>query len=283
MTAADVPLILVPHAAPRVWGGRRFGDGIGEMWDLSVHPEGPTLIDGGPLAGRTLAEVVEADPEAFGGGIDLLAKRLDCAERLSVQVHPRERDAKTECWVVLEAQPGAGVYHGFRRPLSADEVARAARDGTIMDLLAFWEVRPGECVFVPAGTVHAIGGGLVLFELQQSSDVTYRLYDYGRGRELHLEEGLAVADLGPTEPFRSPSPAPDGAERLVACDLFVVDRVRGPAPLDPGGAWVAMLVTEGTATVDGRPVEAGRTVVVPAAAGAHAATGAFHGIRYGPA
>lgn len=276
-------LVLEPHLAERVWGGGAFGSGIGEAWDLSVHPDGPSTVVGGPHDGATLAEVVDDSLDAFGGPIDLLAKRLDCAENLSVQVHPTEGDPKTESWVILDAEPNAGVFHGFRRHLDRAEVKAAALDGSIMNLLAFHGLDRGDCVFVPAGTVHAIGGGLQLFELQQSSDTTFRLYDYGRGRELHLEQGLAVADLGPSQPRRASVPLADG-HRLVSCAYFHVDEVTGTdITIDPGDRWQALLVLSGSATTnDNNTAPAGTTLLVPAAAGPTKVHGPCTALRYGP-
>lgn len=283
------PFLLSPVLNERVWGGDGLGPGIGEAWDLSVHHHGESTVCTGPHSGRTLAAVVADDPGAFGGGVDLLAKRLDCAQNLSVQVHPSTGDPKTEAWVVLDAQPGAGVYLGFRREVESDEVARRAVDGTVAELLDFVELSVGDAVFVPAGTVHAIGGGLLLFELQQSSDTTYRLYDWGReGRELHLDQGLAVSDLGPAAPQTPARPLPDGAERLVECDHFVIDRAQLPEgaslDIDPTGRWSAVHVVSGSASVADLDVVAGDTAMVPAAAGAArlVASSPLTILRYGP-
>lgn len=273
-TMADLdPFVVSPSLAERVWGGTRLGPGIGEAWDLSVHPNGPSTVVDGPHAGSTLAALAADHPDAFGGPIDLLAKRLDCAQNLSVQVHPTVGDPKTEAWVVLHAEPGAGVYLGFEDQVTTDQVAAAALDGTLPELLAFAEVAPGDAVFVPAGTVHAIGGGLVLFELQQSSDTTYRLYDWGReGRELHLDAGLACADLGPAPSTVPPDPGESGVRPLVACEHFRIDRIdptEGVAPVavDPGDRWVAVHVVEGGATLGEHTLGPGETVVVPRSAG----------------
>jgi mannose-6-phosphate isomerase len=283
---ATGPFILTPHLADRVWGGSLLGDGIGEAWDLSVHPHGHSTVASGPGQGRTLAEIVAERPDDFGGGIDLLAKRLDCAANLSVQVHPRTGDPKTEAWVVLAAEPGAGVYLGFTGNPTEAQVRSAALDGTLADLMAFHELSVGDAVFVPAGTVHAIGAGLVLFELQQSSDTTYRLFDWGRtGRELHLDQGLGCADLAPPPAPQSLSTLADGAERLVECPFFHIDRLGdGRALADPDGRWVAVLAVSGTARVGELAVEAGSTLVVPASAGAVelVAEPGFSGLRYGP-
>ena len=284
--SANYPLLLAPHLAERVWGGDSLGEGIGEAWDLSVHPHGPCRIRNGPLRGETLADVAAASPADFGGPLRLLAKRLDCARDLSVQVHPKEGDPKTEAWVVLRARADAGIYHGFRRPVSTSDVAVAAQDGSLPALLRFLKVRPGECVFVPSGTVHAIGGGLLLFELQQSSDTTYRLYDRGRGRELHLEQALACSDLDAGDAIRSPRPAPDGSLRLVECEHFHIDRIDGPEPhrLDPGATWTAVHLVAGNARVDEIALGPGETLLVPTAAGPRGLEpdGACTALLYGP-
>lgn len=153
----------------------------------------------------------------FDGGDELpLIKFLFTTDRLSVQVHPNDEQAaalesrgKTEMWHVLQAAPGAQVAIGFRQRITPEDLKESALDGTIVTLLNWIRVRPGDTLFVPAGTVHAIGAGLALCEIQQRSDITYRLYDYGRPRELHLNEGLAVSCLGPfngraTIPVRCP-------------------------------------------------------------------------------
>jgi mannose-6-phosphate isomerase len=276
----DYPLLLEPHLAERVWGGTRLGAGIGEAWDLSVHPNGPCRIANGALRGRTLADVSAAHADAFGGPIRLLAKRLDCAETLSVQVHPIRGDPKTEAWVVLEAADGAGVYHGFARPATVEEVGRAASDRSLPGLLRFVETPPLTAVFVPSGTVHAIGSGLFLFELQQSADTTYRLFDWGRGRELHLEAALGCLDLEAHPPVPTPR---DG--RLVECEHFFIDRLTGAETVDPLGAWTALLVVEGAGRLGDVLVGHHETVLLPAAAGPRDWTpeGRSLVLRYGPA
>jgi len=265
MIRADYPLLLDPHLAPRVWGGSSLGRGIGEAWDLSVHANGPCLVRNGALKGRTLAEIALACPADFGGPIRLLAKRLDCAEELSIQVHPVDVDPKTEAWVALRAKPGAGVYHGFAKDVTADEVRAAAKDGTLPKLLRFLPLDPGAAVLVPTGTVHAIGGGLVLFEIQQSADTTYRLFDWGRDRQLHLEDGLRVASLKAAEPLPEPRAIAEGRTRLVSCAHFHVDRIEAEAPLrvDPAGAWKALLVVNGGVRIGAHEAGPGETMLLP--------------------
>ena len=235
----------------------------------------------GPLGGRTLADVATQHESAFGGPVTLLAKRLDCAKPLSIQVHPTDQDAKTESWVVLDAKEGAGVYHGFARPVTRDDVEHAVRDATLPELLRFLPVEPGDTIFVPAGTVHAIGAGLVLFELQQSSDTTYRLYDWGRDRELHIEEALACAALEPTEPRPAARRLDDGRTRLLECEHFYVDRLdEGDIEIDPGDSWCALF---GPATLGDLGAGKEQTVLVPGAAGRRRATVGRPGcLLYGP-
>lgn len=154
-----------------------------------------------PPEGKRIGEVwFEGAPD-----LPLLAKYLFTSEKLSVQVHPDDERAramglpggKNECWYVLDAEPGASIGLGLTRQMSAEELRASAVDGSIEQLLDWREVRAGDFYYVPAGTIHAIGGGLALLEFQQNSDVTFRLYDYGRPRELHLDESIAVAKRGP--------------------------------------------------------------------------------------
>ncbi len=269
MANADYALLLTPHLADRVWGGSILGQGIGEAWDLSVHEHGVSTIANGPLQGESLATVVARNEGDFGGPIELLAKRLDARADLSVQVHPKDGDPKTEAWVVLQADQRAGVFLGFDDAISTDELRRSAEDESLPKRMRFIEVQCGQAVFVPSGTVHAIGAGLFLFEVQQSSDTTYRLFDWGRGRELHLETGLPHCDLDGAPALPTPKPRPDGALRLVECDFFFVDRIDTTKPhtLDPGQKWIAVLIVAGSANVAGTRAGPGETVLLPKAAG----------------
>lgn len=230
----------------RVWGGahivERLGlqseDPIGELW-LAYDQN---IIRSGLLAGRTL---VEALPELgadfigktahgkYGLELPLLVKFLDAAEWLSVQVHPDDAYAhtveaasgfhgKTEAWYILEGE--GEIVYGLLEPMERESLARAAQDGTLWDRLQLGWVISGQVIPVPAGTIHALGPGLVLYEVQQRSDLTYRLYDYGRPRELHLEKGLEVAKLEPTPlPHLIPLPA-HHKEILLASEAFVLER-----------------------------------------------------------
>lgn len=180
--------------------------------------------------GRRIGEIwFEPPPELP----QLLVKYLFTSENLSVQVHPADAQApagsrgKEECWLVLTAEPDARLAIGFQEPVSPAQMRRAALDGSIEHLLAWHPVQAGDFIYLPAGTVHAIGAGLSLIEVQQNSDITYRLYDYGRPRELHLDQAVAVARGGPHEPgLRRHLPA-RGAVRLVDGPHFRLDRLDG--------------------------------------------------------
>jgi mannose-6-phosphate isomerase len=197
------------------WGKEAPSERIAECWELSFSKDGPSLIASGKDEGKTLLEV--ATPQDIGSlpasfrFFPVLIKLIDAAKDLSVQVHPSDEYAlknegqfgKTEMWYVIDAKPHAGLFIGFQKSTSAEEVRRAVGNGSVMGLLNFREVKPGETYFIKSGTVHAIGAGVLIMEIQQNSTLTYRLYDYGRldkdgkPRELHLEKALQVLDFRP--------------------------------------------------------------------------------------
>lgn len=194
-------------------------------------------------AGERIGEIwFEPPPELP----QVLVKYLFTSEKLSVQVHPGDAQAlpgeagKEECWLVLDAEADARLAIGFERTVTAAEIAAAARDGTIEQLLAWHPAQAGDLFYLPAGTVHAIGPGLALVEVQQNSDTTFRLYDYGRPRELHLERGLAVAQGGPygTEHRRTIADGPV----LVDGPLFRLDRIEGAPDAATRSAWASALL-----------------------------------------
>lgn len=199
-----------------VWGGeklkrlfkRESNEKIAESWELSVHPDGPS----GTADGGTLRDFLAANPSAIspsGGDLPVLVKYIDAKQKLSVQVHPNDEyarahendDGKTEAWYIAEAEDGAGIYCGFKRDVTRAEVRRKLRDGSIEELLNFVPVKAGDCFLIKAGTVHAICSGCVICEVQQSSNVTYRVYDYGRlgadgkPRALHTQKAFDVMNL----------------------------------------------------------------------------------------
>jgi mannose-6-phosphate isomerase len=274
---------------------------------------GDSVVAEGPHAGATLQALADAHgakllgtaPLARSGArVPVLAKLLDAAQDLSVQVHPGDAYAqrhhaqdggfgKTESWLVLHAEADAEVVWGLTRPADAEEVRAAIRDGTLSVLLRRVHVRAGDAVHNPAGTVHAVGAGLMIYELQQASDLTYRLWDHGRvgadgrPRELHLTHGLAVADLSAQgAPHPSPVHRADGWTTRADCAYYRLDetqvRSRLAAETD-GEAMHVLTVLDGAPVLawsGGRtPMSAGGTAVLPAAMGAYALEGSGHVVR----
>jgi mannose-6-phosphate isomerase len=223
------PLTFKPIFKERVWGGRNLETlfrkplpperPIGESWEISDRPGDVSVIANGPLAGRDLRWLVEQHgPELFGPGLSaarfpLLIKILDARQTLSLQVHPPAAVAarlggepKTELWHIVHAEPNAALYVGLKRGVSRELFEQKLRDGSVAECLHRVPVRAGEAMFLPSGRVHAIGAGLVLFEIQQNSDTTYRVFDWnrlgldGRPRELHVPESLASINFNDFEP-----------------------------------------------------------------------------------
>jgi mannose-6-phosphate isomerase len=242
---------LQPQAHAKPWGCTALGP-----WGLGLDDRADDAI--GEI--HHVADGID-DPE-------LLIKTLFTSERLSVQVHPDaiaarargHRRGKDEAWVVLAAEPGASIGIGLTATSDAERLRAAALDGSIAEMLAWHDCAPGDVFFTPSGTIHAIGGGVTLFEVQQNLDVTYRLFDYGRGRELHLEDGLAVAHAGPWRRGGAlPSPGP-GRELLVEGPGFVLERLRldGRGTLRaPVGQPLWLAVVEGAGEIDGAAFAAG--------------------------
>jgi mannose-6-phosphate isomerase len=259
------PIRTVPRLVSPPWGGftlaSEMGKGgdpsarVGESWEVWRE----NAVVGAP--GRTLADVVD---------FPLLVKLLDTREVLSVQVHPDDRDAarlagapsgKVEGWVVLRAEPGARIAYGVERPLSAEELRAHALSGAIEQDLRWIEVRPGDVIDVPPGLVHAIGGGLLLYEVQQPADITWRLYDWGRGRALHLDDAIEVAIREPRLPSAKKVALGAGRSELLRSGAFVVERLEVPLVREVTGLH-ALTVTDGEVLVDGEPVTRGASVVV---------------------
>ena len=277
MTIGVAPFRLKPWFSERVWGRKDLSPWYSETGTTELVGEawltGPQcVVETGMFAGRTLASVAAQ----LGGEFPLLVKLLFPNEKLSVQVHPDDAQAqavgeargKTECWYVLEAEPGAYVSLGLKKGVAVADVAASVADGTMESLIEQVPVSVGDMLFVDAGTVHAIGPGVVLLETQQTSDVTYRLYDYGRPRELHLEKGIAVIKAktaaGKVEPREM-----DGFTRLIEQKYFVVDQFEleeasdVAVPFDGPGCLVGLAGSAVVITVDGEvELTPGRAVVV---------------------
>ena len=286
-------LRLEPRYHARVWGGDQLappaadGTPIGEAWIA----DGQSAVQGGPLAGQTVSGLMTAHPgELLGTGLDaaggfpLLIKLLDCHDWLSVQVHPDDEQArelvgpgergKTEAWHILQAAPGAELLAGVTPGTSPQALADAIRGGGILALAGRRAVGAGDTVFIPAGTLHALGPGLLLYEVQQASDTTYRVYDWDRpasaGRKLHLEESVRVTDPGQQGEYH-PVGETGGLGELVNCPYFVLRGVSGGEAQDTAGRVHLVTTVEGTLTLEAGleslelPLYA--TALVPAATG----------------
>ncbi|MEM1423779.1 MAG: type I phosphomannose isomerase catalytic subunit [Planctomycetota bacterium] len=258
------PLVLTPILIPKVWGGRALaalgkplppGEPIGESWELadlaSTSKDGAggdaarsTIANGG-MRGLTLADAITAMGDNLmgdlrlteSGGFPLLLKYLDARTNLSVQVHPSpayadrhpEVHLKTESWYIVDAQPDAVLYLGLREGLTKGDLERAIGDGSVGDLLIRVPARAGDCHTLPSGTLHALGGGVLVAEVQTPSDTTFRVFDWGReGRTLHVEQALACTDLGPLAPEHSKS-AMDGGG-LASTRYYTIERERWMDP-----------------------------------------------------
>jgi mannose-6-phosphate isomerase len=213
--------------------------------------------------GKAIGEVWFEPPARLD---DLLVKYIFTSQALSVQVHPSDAQApsghrgKEECWLILTAEPGARLGIGFRSPIGANAMRAAALDGSIEDLIEWHPVKAGDFFYIPAGTVHAIGPGLSLIEVQQNSDITYRLYDYGRPRELHLDAGMAVARGERYDPALACHVAGAGAAKLVEGPHFRLDRVDGAPDADVVRRYAGPLLLiplDGTATIGGSVIRGG--------------------------
>lgn len=210
-------------------------------------------------SGARIGEVWFEPPAALD---QLLVKYIFTSEKLSVQVHPSDAElpgqGKEECWLVIAADPGAELGIGFRETISSEAMRAAALDGSIEALLDWHPVQVGDFFYIPAGTIHAIGAGVSLIEVQQNSDTTYRLYDYGRPRELHLDEAIAVAQCEPYDPELRRKIPPHGGVVLVDGPLFRLDLIQGQTAADAadryGAAPLLVIPLEGEVTIAGEVV-----------------------------
>ncbi len=255
MNGRTKPFFLSPAAKDYLWGGSRLNDDfnkdipmfpLAETWECSIHPDGQSVVTSGEYAGSKLGDVLEAHPEWLGrhaaavgaGKLPILIKLIDARADLSVQVHPDDeyslrvegQQGKTEMWYVLDAKQDSSLVYGFSRDVEKDVIRRAIAGDRIGEYLNRVPIHRDDVFFIPAGTVHAIGAGALVAEVQENSNVTYRLYDYGRGRETHVEKALDVANLSSSAAPRQPMRVlryRNGAasELLCRCKYFQVDRV----------------------------------------------------------
>ncbi len=293
------PLIVTPEYRDYVWGGQRLRPGqlTAEAW---IVYEGDKVTSG-PLKDRTLADIAEEHGAELlgtrpikrtGTRFPVLIKLLDCAEWLSLQVHPNDELAKklagpdhfgkTEAWHILDATSEAEILGGLRAGTTKTMLEEAVRGGTLLDRMEHINVHTGDTVFIRAGTIHAIGPGLLLYEIQQTSDLTYRVFDWNRpasdGRPLHIEESLAVADPNATAPV-TPQPAfVDGqATTLIKCDYFTLDLLTAQTKsielATHGESFHALTLIEGEAIIENGswqvPLKRLETTIIPAACNAY--------------
>ena len=287
---------LTPACKDYLWGGEKLRQDYGiqsqlhplaEAWVLSCHPDGPSVVATGPLAGKTLPEYIqEKGPGCLGADCEkftdfpILAKFIDAKGDLSIQVHPSNEYAlahehqfgKTEMWYVLDCEPGATLYYGFQHQISREEFQQRIQDNTLTEVLNAVPVEKGDLFFIPAGTLHAIRKGIVVAEIQQNSHLTYRTYDYARvgadakPRQLHIQQALAVTQRTP------PQPDPDFHGHLAQCPYFTVDVMEGRFTLDCGPeSFVSVLVLEGTGALwegdESMSLRKGESLFIPAGAG----------------
>ncbi|NLF72636.1 MAG: class I mannose-6-phosphate isomerase [Candidatus Anammoximicrobium sp.] len=300
------PLRFEPFFRRYLWGGRRLetvlnkplgpGEDYAESWEVVDHGKDQSVVAYGDLQGMTLGELVaQRGKDLFGQHnpprqFPLLFKFLDAQRPLSVQVHPDDERAsrldppdlgKTEAWVVVQADPGSLIYAGLREHVDRPWLEAAMASGMTESCLHRFSVRAGDCVFIPAGTVHALGAGLVVAEIQQASDTTFRLFDWnrvgadGKPRPLHLQAGLDAIDFsrGPVAVQRPQAAETPETERLVACDKFVLDRRQIQRSTEVGGdqRFHILSVLAGQAQLEGDPsgrsLEQGQTALIPASVG----------------
>jgi mannose-6-phosphate isomerase len=289
-----------------LWGGRRLGTDLGkpignlercaESWEIVDHGVDQSVVESGPLQGAKLHDLVISESAALFGRdfpqrqFPLLLKFLDCQQTLSVQVHPNDKQGatldppdlgKTEAWFVLAADSGSKIYAGLKSGVDRSALRQAIERGECDKCLHVFEPTAGDCVLIEAGTVHALGAGLLIAEIQQASDTTYRLFDWnrvdrdGKPRALHIDQALGVIDFdrGPVNPVRPMATQRRGVERLAACDKFVLDRwqLDNDETLPTDDRFHILAVVEGRVALkdaDGEHLlNRGASILIPAAAG----------------
>ena len=292
LTPALKDYIWGGNALKGKWGKKTDKDVIAESWELSCHKDGESVISNGAYAGITLSEFIAKNPPVSGFKAQsfkffpILIKLIDAKTNLSIQVHPSDEYAlvnegqfgKSEMWYIVDAKEGSGVYCGFKEKYSIEEVEKALKENRILDLLNFIEAKKGDCIYIPAGTVHAICGGLLICEIQQNSSLTYRLYDYdrvdakGNKRELHIDKSLKVIDSSRVCKMNDGVKQLDPQTKLLAsCKYFETKEMKidGEKTI-PGTMETFKSITvvdgEGIISVDGNrdPLNLGDTCFIPA-------------------
>ena len=303
------PLKFAPLFKEKVWGGRKLArvlgkslpseQRIGESWEISGYGDDVSIVANGPYQGMGLHRMAADFGEALlgtdvpPGRFPLLFKFVDATDRLSVQVHPDDAYArrtehgalgKTEAWVIVDARPGARLVRGLEPGVDSATFRRAVEEGRLDEILHWIEVSPGDVIFVPAGQVHAIGAGILLYEVQQSSDVTYRVYDWGRPRPLHVEKALEVTRFETLPDLvEGIQVEEDGGTRtaLVSCPYFSVVRLDVRSSMEDqcdGRSFHVLSVLGGRGEIrwgahQAMPIERGESLLLPAQLGAYEVSG----------
>lgn len=303
---------LKPAFKDYIWGGTRLRDDFGkqsdltklaESWELSCHKDGPSVIDGGEFGGMTLCELIEKQGKGILGSncerfedFPILIKLIDAKDNLSVQVHPNNEYAqrvegeygKTEMWYIVDCDEGASLLYGFKSEIPKDEFAQRIADNTLLEVTNAVPVKKGDVFFIEAGTLHAIGKGILIAEIQQNSNTTYRIYDYGRvgndgkPRELHVEKAKDVTVLAPAKPYPdTPAEQKDGytIKLLSRCEYFTTYKVDvdTKAILEAdGNSFNSVLILEGDGSVIADDVvgfKKGDSIFIAAGTGKYAVEG----------
>ena len=280
---------LTPAIKRPIWSGEKISKWnkglngkIGETWELSFIEHSPSLINGEPVSTQIKKEEWGSACAQFEK-FPLLIKFIDAQDNLSVQVHPDSDyakrngylDGKTEAWYIVESEEGSGIFLGFNRKTSKEEVERRAKDGSIEEILNFIPTKKGDCFFVKSGCVHAIGKGVTIAEIQQSSDVTFRVYDYnrtdanGNKRELHLAQALQVLDYDRFEKVQSFTKkgslqTENNVTKLVQCLYFSIYQASGNGSFYSENSFMAITCVDGQGEINGISAQKGETFFVPA-------------------
>ena len=297
-------LKLKPSGKDYIWGGHKLvdnygkemtGDRLAETWELSCHPDGPSFVANGEDAGKTLRQYIEEHGKKVLGtncerfeDFPILTKFIDAQDNLSIQVHPDNEYAlknegqygKTEMWYVVDADKGARLRSGFAKQVTPAQYEASVEDNTITDILAEYEIHPGDLFFLPAGRVHSIGAGAFIAEIQQTSDITYRIYDFnrkdadGNTRELHTELAKGAIDYTVLPDYRTKyEQVQDRETELVSCPYFTTSLCDLTAPLTLDYAaldsFVVVICVEGKGMIaddsgNEMPIHQGETVLLPA-------------------
>jgi mannose-6-phosphate isomerase len=289
---------LTPALKDNIWGGnklREYGkssdkDRIAESWELSFTNGGEARIDDGREMSRVFPKSSWGTACERFHAFPVLTKFIDAKDKLSVQVHPSDEYAlenegqfgKTEMWYVVDAEEGAGLYMGLERECDKDEFARAVADGTVEELLSFKTVKPGDVYFIPSGTIHAIGSGVVIFEIQQNSTLTYRLYDYmrrdkdGNLRELHVDKAMKVSLL---EPYSESEFDTDDESVIGKCEYFetrkyTLNFTKQTFNVE-NDSYLSITCVSGEGTIEGEKITRGDTFFIPAGEGTVTVSGSL--------